>query len=118
VIYTYIRQFAETFLGIKKLVHALDNVDTKMELPSPTVLNERRVSGQPAQPGNGEFTVTGRKLLLSAIIGNLDRSSFSSFMECEDRVSCRLLDKLFQVDSSIARIARVLASNLEKTMER
>jgi hypothetical protein len=67
VIYTYIRQFAETFLGIKKLVHALDNVDTKMELPSPTVLNERRVSGQPAQAGNGEFTVTGRKLLLSDI---------------------------------------------------
>jgi hypothetical protein len=63
----YIRQFAETFVGIKKIVHARDNVDIKLELPSPAALNEGLVSVQPAEAGNGEATFMGRKLSLSDI---------------------------------------------------
>lgn len=62
----YIRQIAETFVGIKKIVRARDSVNSKTELPSPAALNEGLVSGQIAEAGNGE-QIMGRKLLLSDI---------------------------------------------------
>ncbi|GJM86922.1 hypothetical protein PR202_ga02825 [Eleusine coracana subsp. coracana] len=63
----YIRQFEETFVGIKKIVRPRDNVETKMELPSPVALNEGLVSGQLAEAGNADLTVMGRKFLLPDI---------------------------------------------------
>lgn len=65
----YIRRFSETFVGIKKIVHAGDdgNSGAGMEVASPAVLNlkEGVLSGHPAETANGEFKNLGRKLLLS-----------------------------------------------------
>ncbi|TVU28604.1 hypothetical protein EJB05_20127, partial [Eragrostis curvula] len=66
----YIHQFAETFVGIKKVVvHAGDNAETKMDLPSPAALKEELISSQPTETANGEPKVMARKLLLSDITG-------------------------------------------------
>ncbi|KAL6635173.1 hypothetical protein ACP70R_027844 [Stipagrostis hirtigluma subsp. patula] len=69
---TYIHQFAEIFVGIKKTAHAagdIGNDGTRMELASAAVaeLKEGMVSSHPAKSDKAQLKNTGRKLLLSEI---------------------------------------------------
>ncbi|CAN6253197.1 unnamed protein product [Urochloa humidicola] len=64
----YIRRFAESFVGVKKIAPAGDNgnAGTRMDLPSLASLKEGEVSSEPPEiTSSSELKNTGRKLLLS-----------------------------------------------------